>query len=113
MLVKIKLPIFNGIDKTGYSPVEHGDQYGEPERQEEQVVHEPVERAVVPASQAGSEPVAVMVELEDAYSALTAVEGTRRPEYPTCLAELEFEDVALPELTDCQVADGVDGRARV
>ena len=108
VLVEFEAAFFNNFDETRYSPVEHTDQNDKPYRKVEQVVHKPVEVLVVPFTETSPKPIAVMIELQNAYTALRAVESPCWPEDSASLTELESEQMALSMVIDLQVADCVD-----
>ena len=108
VLVEFETTFFDEFDETCYSPVEDTDQNDKPYRKVEQVVHKPVEVLVVPFTETSPKPIAVMIELQNAYTALRAVESPCWPEDSASLTELESEQMALSMVIDLQVADCVD-----
>ena len=80
VLVEFEAALLNDFNETRHSPVENTDKDDIPYRKVEQVVHKPVEGLVVSSTEACPEPIAVMVELHDAYTALRAMESPCRPE---------------------------------
>ena len=113
VLLHLEFAVLNDLYDSSNPPVEQTDKDDLPDRKEEQVVDERIERLVVSAAQACAKPVAVMVELEDARVTLWTVESPSWPEDSASLTELQSVDMSLSYLADLEIGDCVDWRVGV